>query len=350
MKYLNLHAPINNLGYGIVSNGLCHALQLQGVTVSLFPIGIPTIPSEKYRDNITRAIECAKNFKYSATCLKIYHQFDLATRIASGPYLAYPFFELDNFTPQEIHHLCLPDTLIVSSRWARDIVSQRTNRESVVVSPGVDTYIFTAKQLDSKPNFVFLNVGKWEKRKGHDVLAKCFSKAFTRRDNVELWMMPTNPFLPDEKVQEWKRLYNNSELGFKIKILPHQHTHNEVAHIMKQADCGVFPSRAEGWNLELLEMMACGQPVIATNYSAHTEFCHSNNAYLIDIDNTESAHDGIWFKGQGHWADFDYDQEEQLIEHMRTAYKKGPQFNNDGLLTAKEFSWENAAKKLIELI
>ena len=50
------------------------------------------------------------------------------------------------------------------------------------------------------------------------------------------------------------------------------------------ADCGLFPARAEGWNLELLEMMACGKQVIATNYSAHTEFCTKENSILIESD------------------------------------------------------------------
>ena len=56
---------------------------------------------------------------------------------------------------------------------------------------------------------------------------------------------------------------------------------------MAKTDCGVFPARAEGWNLELLEMMSCNKPVIATNYSAHTEFCDDKNCMLIDIEDME---------------------------------------------------------------
>ena len=52
---------------------------------------------------------------------------------------------------------------------------------------------------------------------------------------------------------------------------------------MSQVDCGVFPSRAEGRNLELLEMMSAGKHVITTDYSAHTEFCTKDNAGLVPI-------------------------------------------------------------------
>ena len=68
---------------------------------------------------------------------------------------------------------------------------------------------------------------------------------------------------------------------------------------MSQTDCGVFPARAEGWNLELLEMMSCGKNVIATNYSSHTEFCNSENCMLVETTELEDAHDGKWFRGQG---------------------------------------------------
>ena len=71
---------------------------------------------------------------------------------------------------------------------------------------------------------------------------------------------------------------------------------------MSQADCGVFPAKAEGWNLDLLEMMSCGKSTIATNYSGHTEFCNKENCYLVDLPEMETAEDGKWFRGQGEWG------------------------------------------------
>ena len=66
---------------------------------------------------------------------------------------------------------------------------------------------------------------------------------------------------------------------------------------MSKVDVGIFPSRAEGWNLEILELMSCGKHIITTNYSAHTEFCNKENALLVDIDELETAYDGKWFLG-----------------------------------------------------
>ena len=100
--------------------------------------------------------------------------------------------------------------------------------------------------------------------------------------------------------------------------------------------------------MELLEMMACGKPVIATNYSAHTEFCTEDNAMLIEIEDVEDAYDGKWFSGQGRWAEFGYDQEERLIDCMRVCYRDRILGNPAGLKTAKKFTWENTVDKLLE--
>lgn len=122
--------------------------------------------------------------------------------------------------------------------------------------------------------------------------------------------------------------------------------------IMRQVDCGVFPSRAEGWNLELLEMMAMGKHVIATNYSAHTEFCTPVNSRLINIDNLETAFDGVFFDGQcGLWAELAQEQKDVTIEYMRDVHtlKQDGQLiaNQNGIDTGKQFSWKNSAQELI---
>ena len=83
---------------------------------------------------------------------------------------------------------------------------------------------------------------------------------------------------------------------------------------MRQVDVGVFPVRAEGWNLELLELLSCGKHVITTDYSGHTEFINNSNSRIIEIDKLETAQDGVWFHGTGEWAELGSRQKDQLIE------------------------------------
>ena len=197
----------------------------------------------------------------------------------------------------------------------------------------------------------FFNAGKWEVRKGHDVLVEAFNAAFGQNDNVSLTLMPHNPFLTENETREWVNLYKNSKLGNKITILPAAKTHTQVARVMQYMDCGVFPSRAEGWNLEALEMMACGKHIIITDYSGHTEFCNGINSLLIKIDSLEDAYDGKWFHGDGQWASFEENQMKELINNMRFIHEEKQAgrldvFNKAGIQTAQQFTWENTLKCL----
>ena len=85
------------------------------------------------------------------------------------------------------------------------------------------------------------------------------------------------------------------------------------------------------------------KPVIVTNYSAHTEYCNKNNAYLINIDETESANDGKWFKGFGNWAKIGDKEIEQIVHYMKYVYNNRVVSNTNGIATAKYYSWNNTS-------
>ena len=123
---------------------------------------------------------------------------------------------------------------------------------------------------------------------------------------------------------------------------------------MSKVDCGVFPSRAEGWNLEALEMMSMGKWVILTNYSAHSEFSREENSFQIAIEDLTPAKDGIWFDGKvGEWADIGHDEILDFsIAMQRFHYQMDDdaRINSAGIETAKHFSWENCANKIMECV
>lgn len=354
-KALNYLAPINPLGYGVVGLNLFMALLKQDVDVKLWPIGqVDVAPS--YVSFLQEAVDTRHAYKTRAPSLRVWHQHDLAQHVGRGVHIGYPIFELDQFTKVEQGEVEAMDYVFVCSQWAKAIVHDQCPKlhdTSVVVVPcGVDRQIFNENVGAPDPNWTtFLNIGKWEYRKGHDILVEAFSRAFEPRDKVRLWMMNHNPFLSAEQTKEWEGMYKNSPMGGQINILPRVRTHYEVAQIMAEADCGVFPSRAEGWNLELLEMMSMGKQVITTDYSAHTEFCFPGNAHLIPIDELEDAYDGVFFGDDtvGQWAALGNDQQDALVEHLRSVHGNKNAQNTDGISTAKRFSWEAAADRILEV-
>ncbi len=365
---LNLYGPINRLGYGYVTLNIYKALVRADVDVALFPINPKTIEADPSDHEIIKeGIDRAKFFNPDAPCVKIWHQHDMATFIGRGRHIGWPIFELDTFSDLEKHQLLSCDEWIVCSEWAKDIMSmelqvlecEKENRDvesfTSVVPLGVDCSIFKPSNVpNSNKKTVFLNIGKWEVRKGHDVLVDMFNQAFTQEDDVELWMMCDNCFNTQEETDFWEKKYLESPLSNKIKLIPRQTTQKDMVRLINKADVGVFPTRAEGWNLEPLEMMACGKHIITTNYSGHTEYCTPLNSKMIAIDGLEDAYDGKWFFNQGRWGKISQDvicgfvNEIQLLHTLKQ--NEGLCVNYRGIETAEKFSWDNSAEKLLEAI
>lgn len=348
---MNLHmmSPIGYTGYGYASLNLLKCLDKLSHNVGLVPIGQPHIDSDNEAQLINKCINQSHLIPYNEPSLKIWHQFDLLTRPGNGQYHVFPFFETDKFNQKEIYHLNFPDHIIVSSQWAKNVLLKNNIEKKISVVPlGVDTNVFdsTIDNSQKNANYVFFTIGKWEKRKGHDVLIDCFNRAFKNNDNVELWLVTHNPFLSREEESEWIKLIDKSPLKNKIRLFPRIQTHPQLAELISYTNCGIYISRAEGWNLELLESMAMNKPVITTNYSAHTEYCTVDNSFLVNIDSDELAIDNKWFFGTSNWAELGTSQFDQIIDYMQHCYKNRISHNKPGIETAQKLSWENAANLL----
>lgn len=346
-KFLNINCPINTTGYGITSSNIVKELTKKDISISLFPIGNNIeVNSEKDKTTIHSLMNNTNFFNNRAPCLKIWHQHDLASRIGNGHYYTFPFFEIDKLTDREKHHLNSCDYIFVASQWGKDILLQNNINRPIYVAPlGVDMEIFKdpVKIKIDRGNYTFFHIGKWEHRKSHDFLLKAFDSAFNTDDDVELWLLPNNPFLNEQETKYWIDLVEACKLKDKIKIFNKLPTQYHLAEFIWHCDCGVFLSRAEGWNNEIVESMAMNKPIIATNYSAHTEYCDKNNSYLVDISETEPANDNKWFFGQGNWAKLDNTQLEQTVQYMKYVYTNRVETNPAGIVTAQKYSWKRTS-------
>jgi glycosyltransferase involved in cell wall biosynthesis len=350
MKKLNLACPINSTGYGVASLNILKNLS-EDYDISFLPIGQPVVQTKKDYEELSTLLEKFSDIEdidMNSPYLKIWHQFDLGNHFGRGDYFAFPFFELDTFDKAEKKHLSVPDQIFATSQWSKDVLIDNGVTCPVNIVPlGVDREIFDYKKPKTihDDKYVFLTIGKWEVRKSHDLLPILFKKAFRSEKDVELWILAsesTNSYSNEEDLKEWKELYNLSN----IKIIPGVKSHHDVADVIANSDCGIYISRAEGWNLELLETMAMNKPVIATNYSSHTEFCNKDNSFLVDITETEKAEDGKAFRGQGNWAKIGSQQQDQIISYMRHLYSNRINTNPAGLKTAEVYSWKNSADKI----
>jgi glycosyltransferase involved in cell wall biosynthesis len=158
-----------------------------------------------------------------------------------------------------------------------------------------------------------------------------------------------NPFLSRDAFEAQLAPFRRSPMARRITLqISELPTSRDVATLMASADCGVFPARAEGWNLELVEMLAMAKPVIATYATAHTAYLTAENAQLITLGPPESARPAGFLGTWGSWGEA---QHEQLVNALRAVHRARQNdtlgLNLAGLATARSLSWDNAAEAML---
>ena len=335
---LNFTFGYNGTSFGLHGSYTLKCLTEKGWDVRHIPIG-----QTRHEPNFP--VPNTK-FHHDAPSLRLWHPHDMA-QFTGSPKIAFTVFELEELSDTEVHNLSYPDKVLVPTQWAADICDRHGIKASVVPL-GYDESIFLPTAPEPSTHTIFGNFGKWEIRKGHDVLIKAFNAAFEKDDEVTLVMMPTNGFLNWEQTRAWERMYLESKLGDKIQIVPRVNTHHDVAKIMSQITCAVFPARAEGWNMEALEIMGCCKEIIITNCTGHTGFINESCRMVEMKEEFEPAYDGVFFNGTSRWRKFTQSSFEQLVEHMRTVHKNRSslRLNEAVVAQASKFTWKEVTDVL----
>ncbi|MEG3986764.1 glycosyltransferase family 1 protein [Microcoleus sp. S28C3] len=121
------------------------------------------------------------------------------------------------------------------------------------------------RYLDLPTKNYFLYTGRHDPYKNLERLIAAFA-SLPDRANCELWLAgPPNAYTPQLTAQV-------EQLGLQslVKFLGYV-PYSQLPVLMNQAIALVFPTLWEGFGLPILEAMACGTPVIASNLSSMPE-------------------------------------------------------------------------------
>ncbi len=279
----------------------------------------------------------------------------------------YAFFE-NELTPSAIERSQHYDCILAGSSWCLDKIRCHGVNHCELLLQGVDSSRFSplpVKQENGR--FVVFSGGKFELRKGHDlvlrafkilqkkyhdmILVNCWYNSWPESINLFQFSKYINWQVSGNDWQEFMRnIYHKNGLDAS-RIITHDLIDNQnLKNLYSMTDIGVFPNRCEGGtNLVLMEYMACGKPVIASHTSGHKDILTKDNALLLD----QLEPFQIYQEDGQLWADWEEPSVDQLVSQIEYAYhhrdkirQLAVQAGND----LQKFSWTDSAKSLLNTL
>lgn len=210
------------------------------------------------------------------------------------------------------HLVCTPHGREVASNYQMFIAISRWNEEflrSLNVGPvhlchqGIDTTLFAPGPRTGLwcDRFVIFSGGKFEFRKGQDIVLAAFKRFFVKHPDALLVVCWQNLLMPNAvafalaghcenvpkaaanyglEITPWLRQQGLPEGSF----IDLPFTHNLLMpSVLHECDMAIFPNRCEGGtNLVAMEAMACGVPTFVANNTGQKD--------LIDLLGCKAFH------------------------------------------------------------
>ncbi len=139
----------------------------------------------------------------------------------------------------------------------------------------------------------FFYVGSQVKRKGGLEVLKAFDRLNREHYRFQLVFVGnpdaavTNFYLTSEEKQYVRQLISEADWLEYHESLPNE----EVIRLASEAHVGILPTLGDTFGFSVLEMQACGCPVITTNREALAEINNDRCGWIIDTKKINLAHD-----------------------------------------------------------
>ncbi|MBE7020166.1 MAG: glycosyltransferase family 4 protein [Ruminococcaceae bacterium] len=159
---------------------------------------------------------------------------------------------------------------------------------------GIDTKKFSKKEINKNEILMELNipttakilfsVGELNKNKNHKTVIKALSEI---EDNNIYYLIAGEGSLKDELADYTKEL----KIEDRVKFLGYR---NDIPDLLCTTDIFCFPSYREGLPVSVMEAMASGLPIIASNIRGNVDLIDSGKGgFLCSPDNTDTFKESI---------------------------------------------------------
>ncbi len=220
-----------------------------------------------------------------------------------------------------------------------------------ILQEGIDTNHFRPGmeplKIPGTRGFNFLSVFDWQMRKGYDVLLRAYCAEFGPDEDVSLILKVSTVNQPHVQLVDLVSYFIERTLNMKLEHMPNivlmtgMLSHARFPQLYASADALVLPTRGEGWGRPYMEALACGRPVIATNWGGQLDFLNDGNADLIELEGLQSTGADIDIEVfAGHrWAAPSVDHLRQLMRRAVCDIKSSARKAARGLLDMQE-KWD----------
>ena len=268
-------------------------------------------------------------------------------------------FETDRVPARWLADLKTMDGIIVPTRFnVETFTTSGIAPEKLYVVPSpIDTDRFVPVERKHHDEIHFVSMFDWSSRKGWEILLTAWFRAFSGRDPVKLTIKTMTITLPTanphrDVEQLLSRLGKRREDCAPVEILNARWTEDQLVAFYQDADVFVLPTRGEGWGRPIVEAMACGLPVIATNWSAPTEYLTESNSLPLKIKGLIKIPDDVdyeMFKG-GYWADPDVDHLIFLLRYVLSNFDTVRGLGSAARQTAERYHPKNVVRQLMDVL
>lgn len=262
---------------------------------------------------------------------------------------------------------CTGDDLVVTpSNWSRrQLLAYGFPSEKVRVIPhGVSSDFFFPlskhernafrRDLDiSDDHFVFLNLGALTLNKGTHLLIDAFCQLRQHYHHARLVLKDSSGLYGTtalEVIEDHAKLNGPlpAEAANSIFIVPSSLSLSEMRLLYGGSDAYVAPYIAEGFNLPVIEAIACGTPAIVTDGGSTDDFCDATNSLKIRADLVANRDRDSSIPGY-HLDPHLGSLLEQMEKAISGAIASGESFECGRRQLVERFSWAAATRQLAAL-
>jgi glycosyltransferase involved in cell wall biosynthesis len=268
-------------------------------------------------------------------------------------YLAYVPIDGSPLYPPWGDFLRSVDVPVTCSLFAQQLVRETfPDVDAKMIYHGVDLNVFRPLGKDEytrpaalKDKFIVGCVARNQQRKNLPILIKAFAQFCRDKEDAVLYLHTNPEDIGWDIIDLLKRydVFNRSCMS-KNAAVQNGVSKQKLNELYNLFDVMALPTAGEGFGLPILESMAAGTPVIATNYSACVELLEGRGE-LIKVKE---------FVTQGrHNIEYAFADIEDLTGKLDLLYNRRDllqQYSELGVAFAKTFDWDRIAQQWHHLL